>query len=103
LYLDDGMWDGERLLPEGWTEFVATPAPSHPPQPGEIGYGAQFWLLGQLPGVPAGTYSSMGNKGQYVTIVPAKGLVIVRTGVDPEGSRFDLGSFVRDVVAEFPG
>jgi CubicO group peptidase (beta-lactamase class C family) len=101
LYANDGMWQGRRLLPEGWTEFVATPAPTRPPEPGELGYGAQFWLLDQLPGVPPGTYSSMGNKGQYVTVVPARNLVIVRTGVDPQGIQFDLGAFVRDVVEAF--
>lgn len=98
LYAGDGVWQGERMLPRGWAEFVATPAPSRPPAAGELGYGAQFWLLDQLPGIPAGTYSSMGNKGQFVTIVPERDLVIVRTGVDPAGSRFDLGAFVRDVV-----
>lgn len=101
LYLNDGVWRGERLLPEGWTRFVATPAPSRPPQRGELGYGAQFWLLDRLPGIPPGTFSTMGNKGQYVTIVPEHDLVIVRTGVDPAGSRFDLGAFVRDVLNAF--
>jgi CubicO group peptidase (beta-lactamase class C family) len=103
LYANDGLWRDQRLLPQGWTAFVATPAPSRPPVPGELGYGAQFWLLDQLPGIPKGTYSSMGNKGQYVTIVPGHDLVIVRTGVDPQGAQFDLGAFVRDVVEAFPG
>jgi len=98
LYAGDGVWQGERMLPRGWTDFVAAPAPSRPVETGELGYGAQFWLLDQLPGIPAGTYTSMGNKGQFVTIIPERKLVIVRTGVDPAGSRFDLGAFVRDVV-----
>ena len=101
LYANDGVWDGKRLLPEGWTEFVSRAAPSRPPRAGELGYGAQFWLLDQLEGVPRGTYSSMGNKGQYVTIVPGHELVIVRTGVDPLGASFDLGRFVGDVVEVF--
>ena len=101
LYASDGVWNGRRLLPEGWTAFVSTPAPSRPPRSGELGYGAQFWLLDQLDGVPPGTYSSMGNKGQYVTIVPDHDLVIVRTGVDPQGTSFDLGAFVADVVEAF--
>lgn len=103
LYLHDGVWEGQRLLPEGWTRFVASAAPSRPPVEGEIGYGAQFWLLDRLPGVPPGTYTSMGNKGQYVTIVPERDLVIVRTGVDPKGTRFDLGGFVRDLVSAVGG
>lgn len=65
LYLNNGMWDGERLLPKGWTEFVAEPAPARPLEAGELGYGAQFWLMGTLDGVPDGTYTSAGNKGQY--------------------------------------
>ncbi len=101
LYLNDGVWRGERLLPEGWAEFVATPAPAQPPAEMQFGYGAQFWLLGGLPGIPPGTYTTMGNKGQYVTIVPSEDLVIVRTGVDLLGSRFDVGRFVADVISAF--
>jgi len=99
LYLNDGLWDGERILPEGWTRFVATPAPSRPQQQGQQGYGAQFWLLDQLPGIPPGTYTTSGNKGQHATIVPSENLVIVRTGVDPLGRRFDHPQLVADVIA----
>ena len=92
------MWNGKRLLPEGWVKFSATPAPSKPPVPGQWGYGAQFWLLDQMPGVPPGTFTTAGNKGQYVTIVPGHDLVIVRTGVDPDGKRFLQDRLVADVV-----
>jgi len=99
LYLNDGVWAGERILPEGWTEFVATAAPTLPRAAGEEGYGAQFWLLDRFDGVPPGTYTTAGNKGQHATIVPTEDLVIVRTGVDPLGHRWDLPTFVADVVA----
>lgn len=101
LYLNDGMWGGERLLPEGWTEFVAEPAPARPLKDGELGYGAQFWLMGTLDGVPAGTYTSAGNKGQYSTIIPEHNMVVVRTGVDPQGIRWDHGHFIAEVVKHF--
>jgi hypothetical protein len=52
-----------------------------------------------MPGVPRGTYTTAGNKGQYVTVVPGQDLVIVRTGVDPDGKRFEQDRFVADVVA----
>ncbi|MEQ8935917.1 MAG: serine hydrolase, partial [Amphiplicatus sp.] len=39
LYLNDGVWNGTRLLPEGWAAYVASPAEA---SNGE--YGAQFWL-----------------------------------------------------------
>jgi len=95
---NDGVLDGRRMLPEGWLKFVATPAPTRPPVAGQMGYGAQFWLLDQMPGVPPGTYTTAGRKGQYVTVVPGHDLVIVRTGVDPEGIRFRQDQFVADVV-----
>jgi CubicO group peptidase (beta-lactamase class C family) len=98
LLENDGVWNGKRLLPEGWVKFSSTPAPTRPPVKGQWGYGAQFWLLDQMPGVPAGTFTTAGNKGQYVTVVPGHDLVIVRTGVDPEGKRFLQDRLVAAVV-----
>ena len=66
---------------------------------GQWGYGAQFWLLDQMPGVPPGTFTTAGNKGQYVTVVPGQDLVIVRTGVDPDGKRWAQDRLVAEVVA----
>ena len=99
LYLRGGAWGGEQLLPSSWPRFVATAAPSKARADNEAGYGAQFWLYDRFPGVPAGTYSAAGNKGQYVTIVPEQQLVIVRTGVDPNGTRWDQPAFTAAVVA----
>jgi len=101
LYLNDGVWNGERLLPEGWTSFVARPAPSLPAREGRRGYGAQFWLLDQLEGVPPGTYTSSGNKGQLATIVPTQNMVVVRTGVNPQGVRWRQDAFLVDVIKAF--
>ncbi len=101
LLANDGVWNGKRLLPEGWVKFSSTPAPTRPPVAGQWGYGAQFWLLDQMPGVPPGTFTTAGNKGQYVTIVPGHDLVIVRTGVDPDGKRWAQDQLVADIVAAF--
>ncbi len=101
LYLNDGMWNGERLLPAGWPRFVATPAPAQPDgvASGGPGYGAFFWLYGPRQGLPAGTYAMEGNRGQYVFIVPARGVVIVRRGFDAaDRPPFDAAGFVRDVL-----
>ncbi len=98
LYLDDGVLPtGERLLPEGWTRYVATP--SGPQPAGPFGYGAGFWLFNNSDGVPADTYAMMGNRGQYVVIVPSQDVVIVRRGEDPVGASFDIADFTRDVLA----
>lgn len=97
LYLNDGVWDGERLLPEGWSTFVATPAPAQPLR--NAGYGAFFWLYGPAQGLPEGTYGMNGNRGQYVFIVPSKKVVIVRRGFDSAQARFDEVRFAKDVLA----
>ena len=98
LYLDDGVLpNGQRILPENWVEYVSSPAG---PQPeGEFGYGAGFWLFDKSDGVPADTFAAMGNRGQYVVIVPSRDVVIVRRGEDPPGSGFEIATFTRDVLA----
>jgi CubicO group peptidase (beta-lactamase class C family) len=77
LYLQDGMWQGQRILPEGWTTFVSTPAPAwQRPE-----YGGFFWLnrVGSW-NLPPETYLAAGAGGQNTWIVPTHDLVIVRMG-----------------------
>lgn len=84
LYLNDGVAEGARLLPEGWSAYVARPAAAS-----DGFYGAQFWLnhpgadgrAKYMPGVPDDAYLMAGHEGQYVLIVPDKRLVVVRTGM----------------------
>lgn len=100
LYLDDGMIDGQRILPEGWRDYVSRPSG---PQPiGAQGYGATFWLMNQSEGVPRDTISANGNRGQYVVIVPSRRIVIVRRGEDPTSARFDPIAFTREVLVALP-
>ncbi|MBA4008840.1 MAG: serine hydrolase [Erythrobacter sp.] len=99
LYLNDGVLpSGERILPEGWVKYVTTPSGPQPAS-GTFGYGAGFWLLNKEEGVPPDTFAAIGNRGQYVVIVPSRKVVIVRRGEDPAGSGFDIAAFTRDVLA----
>ena len=77
LYLQDGMWQGQRILPEGWSKFVSTPAPAWTrPE-----YGGFFWLNGVGNwNLPTETYFAAGAGGQNTWIVPSRDLVIVRMG-----------------------
>ena len=102
LYLNDGVLPtGERVLSEGWVTYVTTPSGPQP-ETGTFGYGAGFWLLNKETGVPADTFAAIGNRGQYVVIVPSRQVVIVRRGEDPAGSGFDIAGFTRDVLARLP-
>lgn len=77
LYQNDGVWNGERLLPEGFVEFVRTPAPAWE----EPVYGGLFWLNGDGAwNLPEDAYFMAGGGGQRVFIVPSQDLIVVRLG-----------------------
>lgn len=99
LYLNDGVWNGERILPTGWSDYVSTLAPSQPASRarGGAGYGAQFWVYGGMEGLPDVAYSPGGALGQYAMIIPEKNVVIVRRGLD-RGEGFKLAKFSADVL-----
>ncbi len=105
FYLNNGLWNGEQIVPENWREYVSRPAPVQPPHYSDsgtprAGYGAQFWLYpSRFPGMPDDAFSSAGNRGQYMMVIPSKNLVIVRRGYDAaDGRRFDIAKFSADVI-----
>lgn len=101
LYQNDGIAAGQRLLPPDWPGFVSAARGAQPEdtRPGRGGYGAGFWLFGARDGLPEGSYAMLGNRGQYVVIIPAAKLVIVRRGFDQPGAAFDAVALAKDVVA----
>ena len=98
LYLNDGMWNGQRVIPEGWANYVATPGPVQPAGNGPR-YGGHFWLYGGQSGLPADAFSPNGGQGQYSMIIRSKGVVVVRRGYDPmAGPGFAIAKFSADVL-----
>lgn len=100
LYLADGVWNGERILPVNWSKYVATPAPAQPASAASGGarYGGQFWIYGGMDGLAADAYSPNGAQGQFAMIVPSKNIVVVRRGHDA-GPGFRIAKFSADVIA----
>lgn len=97
LYLNNGVWNGERLLSEDWIEFVRTPAPATVGRGGF--YGGQFWLVPEdRNDVPKDAYSTAGNRGQFTIIVQSHDLVIVRRGLDFGRQGFDRWDLTREVL-----
>jgi CubicO group peptidase (beta-lactamase class C family) len=80
LYLQDGVWNGERILPEGYVKFVSTPAPAWRADNRPI-YGGFFWINrdSTFP-VPKEAYYMSGAGGQTTLIIPSHDLVVVRLG-----------------------
>lgn len=97
FWLQDGIWQGTRILPEGWMRYMTTPSGPQPPT--GPGYGATLWLFGPKQGLPEGSYAAQGNRGQYVMVVPSERLVIVRRGEDPGPARFDIARFTANIIA----
>jgi CubicO group peptidase (beta-lactamase class C family) len=80
LYLNDGVANGARILPEGFADFVSTLAPAWVADGRPI-YGGFFWLDGTDYGMePSAMYSMRGAGGQMTMIVPSHEMVIVRLG-----------------------
>ena len=97
LYLQQGVWNGERLLSEEWIDFVRTPAPATAERGHQ--YGGQWWLVpDDRNDVPKDAYSTSGNRGQYVVVVPSHDLVIVRRGLDYGRQGFSRWSLTREVL-----
>lgn len=85
LHLQQGVWEGERVLPEGWVAYVTTPAPASRGR-----YGAHWWLNAgdpddpdarMWPSLPREIYAARGHSGQYVAVDPTTRLVVVRLGL----------------------
>lgn len=97
LYLQNGMWEGERILSEAWVKYATHPAPVQPAK--GPGYGAQFWLHGGEEGLPADAYTPQGGQGHFAMVIPSRNIVIVRRGFD-EADRFQLAKFSAAVLKE---
>jgi CubicO group peptidase (beta-lactamase class C family) len=100
LYLWNGEWQGSRILPANWAEFVSTPAPGDPSR----GYGGLFWLNrgGAMPRLPADAYWMAGYMGQTTMIVPSRDLVVVRHGPSPGGDQPYFEELVARILEVLP-
>jgi CubicO group peptidase (beta-lactamase class C family) len=96
LYLNDGIFNNERILPEGWVAFTRTPAS------GSHGkYGALFWLnqSRKYPSAPVDMFSCEGHDGQRIFILPSKDLVVVVLGYSPTpDNQMDFDGLLRDII-----
>lgn len=90
LYLRDGVWKGQQILPRGWVRFSVTPTSV---SGGE--FGADIWR--HIPGagtasrnsLPGDAYYMLGFDGQLVAVIPSRDLVVVRLGLTRPQEAFD--------------
>ena len=100
LYLNDGVFNKERILPEGWVKRSTTPASAKLP-----GYGFQIWLNAgtdtaekKFRDAPADMFYADGFESQLIFIIPSKNLVVVRLGLT-QHNNFDGNKFLRELLA----
>lgn len=107
LYLQDGMWQGERILPEGWVSYSATPTGGAP----KGQYGAFFWLNAgaagnpgerRWPDAPTDAFGAQGFQEQQVIIIPSRKAVLVRMGATTRREAWDANRFIQEVLAALP-
>lgn len=110
LYLHDGCWAGQQVLPEGWVAASQTPTPATGYEDPTDVYGYQWWLNRPndqaeggrpWPSLPVDAYSARGHWGQTLTVVPSKDLVFVRYADDRDDA-FDYDHFAGLVLALVP-
>jgi CubicO group peptidase (beta-lactamase class C family) len=93
LYLRDGVFDGERILPQGWVDHARRLTPASFDQ-----YGAHWWLARD----GSGRFHASGFHGQYIVVDPARDLVVVRLGNTEEKIRPNVKHLLADAVRAFP-
>ncbi len=105
LYLNDGVWEGKRILPEGWVQTSLMPTPGSGGQ-----YGAHLWL--KIPGFlrpetpsvhppPEDAFFMLGIDGQMVAVIPSLQLVVVRLGLSRKRSAWDHEAFLHELLGVF--
>ncbi len=95
LYLQNGRWEGQQVLPPWWVNFVQQPAPNSNNR-----YGGHVWLNkgGFLPDVPTDMYAFNGFQGQRVFIIPSQQMVVVRLGVTYNRNDFDFNTWLAQLI-----
>lgn len=106
LYMRDGVWDGKRLIPEGWVDHARIETPASNGR-----YGAHWWLDGYAdpPQVanaklafPPDTFMARGHEEQSIIVIPSKDVIIVCLSLVTEGDLSDMRDYLAGIAAVFP-
>lgn len=96
LFMRDGVFNGERILPEGWVEYSTSEASAS-----NGAFGAFFWLNrnGKIQSAPDDMVMCNGHDGQHILIFPSEDLAIVVLGYSPSSKGgVDLEKLCGDVL-----
>lgn len=103
LFLQDGVWSGTRLLPDGWVRFSTTPTNQSP----DGIYGAHWWLglQAEIGGgtraaarIPSDAFFAIGHEAQTLTVIPSRRLVVVRLGLSVYVDAWNQAEFLAELL-----
>ena len=106
LYMRDGVWDGKRIVPEGWVDHARIETPASNGR-----YGAHWWLDGYAdpPQVanatlafPPDTFMARGHEEQSIIVIPSKDVIIVCLSLVTEPDLSDMRTYLAGIAAVFP-
>ncbi len=112
LFLNDGVWDGEQILPEDWVRYSTSVAPAmgttelREDEIEEGSYGAQWWLNKAMPewGIPSpfpdppeDMFYASGHWGQAIFVIPSLDMVIVIVA-DDRDAVCDWNLFLKKIL-----
>ncbi|RQZ40808.1 class C beta-lactamase-related serine hydrolase [Burkholderia sp. Bp9090] len=107
LLRQDGVWDGQRLLPQGWVRYLTRATPLSTRQE----FGAHLWVKVPEPfndrdahasPLPVDAFHAVGHEGQFVSVVPSRELVVVRLGLSRPESAWNHEAFLARVLEAVP-
>jgi len=107
LLLQDGTWEGKRILPQGWVRYMRTLTE----QSTRHDFGAHLWVkttppfdtvLRPPPQLPADIFHAVGHEGQFVSVIPSRQLVVVRLGLSRGVHVWDHDAFLAKLLAAVP-
>ena len=107
LYLQNGVWQKEQILPPGWVKYSTTPTPKVPK--GE--YGAHIWINAgsadnpqnrRWPSAPRDAFAATGFQEQKVIVIPSQKLVLVRFGATTDRKAWNTDEFIKNILAGLP-
>jgi CubicO group peptidase (beta-lactamase class C family) len=103
LFLGQGKWNGQQIVPEAWVQEATCPDPadsrpwsSDPYWPELGGYYKYHWWGLRKPGA-AYVYAARGHHGQVIYINPERQIIIFRAGKYGDSAEWTL---IADALAE---
>lgn len=97
LFQNDGIFNGERILPEGWVKYTTSVASASKGL-----YGSFFWLNRgkSLPSAPENMFACDGHDGQHIYIMPDQQLIVVILGYSPTSrGGMDTDRLLKDILS----